>query len=185
MAAGQAQHQIQRRDGVVVVVGIHGGLEALVDEIQHTIQVNVLHLSVPVHDSHAHLGGQIASAAGHAHEATVQNGGTVFIGSHRVGGGQAQVVVAVEGYGDGYGLGELSGILRYLVGEHGAGGVHDGDLVKSRLLQLLALLGQLIGGEQVGLHGGVEGLQTRLFDVLDRLDSYVGVSGIGAHPQEG
>ena len=70
-------------------------------------------------------------------------------------------------------------------GEHGAGGVHDGDLVKSRLLQLLALLGQLIGCEQVGLHGGVEGLQTRLFDVLDRLDSYVGVSGIGAHPQEG
>ena len=89
MAAGQAQHQVQRGDRVVIVVGVHGGLQTLVNKVQHPVQVNVLHLAIAVHNGHTQLGSQVARAASHSHQATVQNGGSVLIGYHCIGGRQA------------------------------------------------------------------------------------------------
>ena len=67
MAARQAQHQVQRGDRVVIVVGVHGGLQTLVNKVQHPVQVNVLHLAIAVHNGHTQLGSQVARAASHSH----------------------------------------------------------------------------------------------------------------------
>ena len=68
---------------------------------------------------------------------------------------------------------------------HSAGGVHDGDLVYPMGLQSGGLLGQLLGGEQIGLHQRVAHLDAVLLDDSGLFIGGGSVPRVRAQAQEG
>ena len=92
--------------------------------------------------------------------------------------------MAVERHGDVQHSLERLDVLGDLVGHHGAGGVHDRDLVQTAVGQHFGLLGQLLGGQHVSLHDGVAALDAGGLDHADTVAGTRTVAGVGADAQE-
>ena len=91
----------------------------------------------------------------------------------------------MERHRDLHGSLQLLRVLNDLVRSHGAGGIHDGDLVEACRLQLLRLFRQLVRRQKVRLHKRIERLQTGFLDLLHRLDGDIGIARVRAHAEEG
>ena len=168
----------------MVVIGLHGRDQLLVQVVQQLVQVHLRQIALLFQGGRRQLRGAVAGAAGHAQQAAVD---LVRASGHRrqgVGLGEPQVAVAVEAHRDGDLLLQGGDVGRRVLGEHGAGGVHDGDLVHARVLEHLGLLRQLCRCGDVGLHQGVAAGEIGLFHQLHRLHGAGAVAGVGTYPQE-
>ena len=169
----------------MVALLLHGGNELLVLKLQQGVQVHVQGLPLLVHQGHRQLGGHVASAAGHAQQAAVQDVRPVLRRGQGVGGAEPQIIVAVEAHRDlDAGLQSLH-ICSGIGGVHGAGGVHNGDLVHPVFLQTGGLLGQFLWGEQVSLHQGIAHLDAVLLDDGGLVIGRFSVSRVRTQTQEG
>ena len=92
--------------------------------------------------------------------------------------------MAVERHRDLHGSLQLLRVLHHLIRRHGPRGIHDGDLVETRRFQLLRLFRQLIRGQEICLHQGIERLQSGFLDLLHRLDGDIRITRVRAHTEK-
>ena len=185
MRAGHAEHEVERRDGRVIIAFFHGRDQLRVKEAQQTVKVDLLRLTVTLHQGHSDLGSEVAGAAGHAQQPAVEHGGAGSPCGHGVGRRQAEVVVTMESHGDFHGLDQRLDVFGNFLGQHGSRRIHDGDGVETGVLEHFRLFGQFFRGADIRLHQRVIGLQPFLLDVLDRLERKRGAfAGVGADAQE-
>ena len=70
------------------------------------------------------------------------------------------------------------------MGHHGAGRVHDGDLIQAAVCQHFGFLCQLLREKNVSLHHGITAFQACRLDPADTITGACSVAGISSNAQK-
>lgn len=184
MAAGEAEHQIQRLDRRMISMLFHNGDQLLIEEMQEGIKVDLIEKAQTLEVCDQKLRRAIAGATGHTQQTAVKHRCAGFHGGDGVGDREAEVVVAVESNGNVDSGRQGFDIFGDLMRRHRAGRVHNGDFVKTAVGEHLGFLSKLLCREHIGLHQRITALDSGGFDQTDALAGTCAVTGVCADAQE-
>ena len=115
----------------------------MIQIVEKAVEIQLPALALPLHQGCSQLSGHITGTSCHTQQAAVQNVSAAAVSGHRVRRAHAHIGMAVEA--NGYLDRPLHRLHAgtHLIGEHTAGGIHQGNLVDAGSLQNAGLLGQL------------------------------------------